>query len=820
MNPRTDTTGWHAIALASAILLTGAIACGDDLERAKVHFDRAEAFRDEGKAAEAVIEYRNALQLHPDDADARYGLARAYLATREPAKAYWEFHEAVRLDPSNLDARVAYGNFLLFGKEEQRAEALQQADAVIAAEPDRYDARLLRARVLEALARRDEAGEAYTEALQLAPDEPHVVASAAGFFARRDDRERAGKLLARLVELDPSASSYLAQARFYAADPASGAAAEAAFRNAIEVANPDERTQTIRRFSSFYYSQGRYEEVESLLQGGYDETGDLELADSLAAFYAARGERERADAFLLKVAENASGVDPFVKLSVFRGRYGDFDGAFAAVERALDRDPQSALARLRKAELLLDTRGRRGGSAAAAIAEARGITDDVRAANPDMIEATFVGARLDLIDGEYERAQEALQHVVRERPSSSAGYLMLATSLRQLGRRDEARDSVLRALEIDASSLAARRLLARLNADLGEHAAAVEEIRRVLAEQPGDVAARLLGAQSYVRLREPDQAREMLEAIPPASRNAEVLFALARLNDLAGNDAAARDGLAAALDRAPYHPEVLAHYLDLERKLGNSAAALERLAAAAEARPEDGAIARLHGLALLYTGQGDAAEAELRRAVELAPNDLATYQALAQYYFLTRRFDDGLKTYEAAVAARPNSAPLHFALGTLYEMGGRRADALAKYEDAVRLDPNLAVAKNNLAYLLAEENRELDRALDLAREAKQLLPDNANTSDTLGWVLYKKSIHGTAVDYFKEAINLSPVDSRDLSLIRYHLALAQEGDGNLEGARESAATALEAFPAIASDGEPAWVTDLRALNDRLGPAGS
>ena len=91
---------------------------------------------------------------------------------------------------------------------------------------------------------------------------------------------------------------------------------------------------------------------------------------------------------------------------------------------------------------------------------------------------------------------------------------------------------------------------------------------------------------------------------------------------------------------------------------------------------------------------------------------MGAYQALARYLPESRREQEGIETYESALTKQPTSAPLHFTLGTLYEGSGRRDDAKLHYEEAVKLDPNMADAKNNLAYLIADEgtNLEIGRA--------------------------------------------------------------------------------------------------------------
>ena len=146
---------------------------------------------------------------------------------------------------------------------------------------------------------------------------------------------------------------------------------------------------------------------------------------------------------------------------------------------------------------------------------------------------------------------------------------------------------------------------------------------------------------------------------------------------------------------------------------------------------------------------------------------------------------------------------------------------MARYEDAIRLDPGLAVARNNLAYLIAEEGGDLDRALDLAQEAKAILPDNPNAADTLGWVLYKKELPSAAIGYLKEAVNGFDAGDPHLALVRHHLALAYEAAGEPEHARQTLERAIRDLDAIYRDedgkqrSEPAWAAEIRAMHRRL-----
>ena len=150
------------------LLALAAVGCQSEVDRAAEHMSRGEALLEEEKWDEATIEYKNATKLVPNDAKAHYGLAKAYLGKKEARNAYWELQETVRLDPSNVQARIDHGEFLLFGRNEELEQAVTSADAIIAAEPQRWEGYALKGRALAALGRHDEAGESFKRGVETA----------------------------------------------------------------------------------------------------------------------------------------------------------------------------------------------------------------------------------------------------------------------------------------------------------------------------------------------------------------------------------------------------------------------------------------------------------------------------------------------------------------------------------------------------------------------------------------------------------------------------------------------------------------------------
>ena len=77
-------------------------------------------------------------------------------------------------------------------------------------------------------------------------------------------------------------------------------------------------------------------------------------------------------------------------------------------------------------------------------------------------------------------------------------------------------------------------------------------------------------------------------------------------------------------------------------------------------------------------------------------------------------------------------------IGALYD--GQKKSDMAKqhYEEALRVNPEFAPAANNLAYILAESDQELDNALQLAKLAKEKLPEDPGVMDTVAGCITRR----------------------------------------------------------------------------------
>jgi len=106
-------------------------------------------------------------------------------------------------------------------------------------------------------------------------------------------------------------------------------------------------------------------------------------------------------------------------------------------------------------------------------------------------------------------------------------------------------------------------------------------------------------------------------------------------------------------------------------------------------------------------------------------------------------------------------------------IAGHHQEASIVYEEVIALDPEHVSAMNNLAYLLAENMNQPDRAVPIAKRAAELSPTNGAILDTYGRVLYLNNQNDEAISVLTESVGYEKFAASYLHLAE---ALAKKGD--------------------------------------------
>jgi tetratricopeptide (TPR) repeat protein len=190
---------------------------------------------------------------------------------------------------------------------------------------------------------------------------------------------------------------------------------------------------------------------------------------------------------------------------------------------------------------------------------------------------------------------------------------------------------------------------------------------------------------------------------------------------------------------------------------------------------------------LYVEGRLDEATAEFRKAV-VDPRWLDSwiaYDGLGLIAMSQGDLEGARSNFLSAVGHNPHHGDGYYNLGVTLTALGDTALALRSYEEAMKLDPDDPDVPNILAWLLAEQGRQLDYALMYAQRAVGLRRD-ADYLDTLGWVYFKRGDLENARLAFEEVLAKEPEKVDTI----YHLAVTHRQMGDRARAEELLRTVI------------------------------
>jgi tetratricopeptide (TPR) repeat protein len=702
------------------------------------HISRGEELLSKRKFEEAAMEFRSAVDIDNNSAEAHWGLARSYENLGKFLETVEELHRVTNLQPQNLDAKAKLGNYFLLFNPPQRDETKRILQEIFAQDANFIEGHILKASLFASEGKpENEILDVLNYAISLNEKRTESYISLSRYFMKAEKFDEAEKTLQRAITANPNdALGYVEYGRFLTYDE-------------------------------------RFEDAEKqFLKGIEVEPKDIEAREAIAKFYTARDQLDKAEQAyleLVKIEENSP--ESRMQLGDFYAFADRDEDAIKTFFGILADNSGYVRARYRLGEIYLD---RKEPEKAAEQAE------ELLSVNDGDAEAIMLRARIMLQEGKADEAVKDLEEVLKKNPSQKDALFYITQAKLALGQVNQARAFIgdlekyypnfqrTKILKIQASfsSGEIERALQQSNELLRDIDKIYENNGGDSAEKLADLKISALTARGLANLQFGNTADartdlERVASLSPGSSSAMVNLAKVFVAENNLSEALNLYQKALAADNKNFDALTGAVNIQIQQnKFAEAHALLDQLI------QKDGQkkdyLAALHYLKSdVYKGEGNfaATEGELKKALEVDDTYLPAYSAYAALLIGRNQINQAIEQYKKSVEKKP-SASVYTLIGILEDARQNLSEAEKNYRKALELDPETPIAANNLAWLIAANDRgSLDEALRLSQATVENNPNIAGYYDTLGWVYYKKGLYSPAIEQLKKAVALDNAEA-------------------------------------------------------------
>ena len=730
---------------------------------------------------EAIEQLTQVVKEHGTFSSAYYLLGQVLAAGRRWEEATARLQRALDLRPDLVPARILLGRLYL-------RQGNYQAVLIEAGEVLRFMPGYVPALELQALANAgqnlwDAAAKAREEIARIVPNEVGNLVGLAALHLQRDDSKEAERVFLRAYGVAP------------------------------------EDARVVLRFAEFYARTGRLQKGRELVDKYVNAHANEPAAHILrGAFLATAEGLESAKADYEKAAElSPEDAEPLILLGDRYANRGQWNEAADAYTRGAKRTNNSALAKKRLADVYM-LQGK--------LDEAEAVIQEVLKADPKDAQALVVAGRIASRRQDVEKAKALMEKALSVTPDYGEAKFWLAELYRSLDPQQSL--DLLREIDpSDGSFEKAMLLRSSINSQRGQFVEAAIDLRHLIDFRPGSVVGHRALADLYMTTNEPRQASMILERISRQTKDPALLVglgnallvqkrydeALKRYEEARAQRPESPDALIGearclvALNRKPEALERVRHMLNqfsdetwprlalvaLYEGTGELDKAVESLRNGLLDRPDwEQGYVRLAMILGRMAQEAPGPEREQRLAesrqvllegLAKVPGSLNIRTSLAGMEVAAGN-NEAAKRVLAPVAAkfeqqyslapgardklRPFISAIHLYTLTLYYLG--QVDDAVKWGTRLwNLDPLHAANANNLAWILATERKDYQRASELVRRSMQLVPNDPQVLDTAGWVAFLQDDYERATTYLLESI-----DRLDNPEARYHLGRVYE----------------------------------------------
>jgi len=749
------------------ICLTLASCRRDPNVAKKQYLESGNKYFDHGRYRNAAIQYQNAIKNDRKYGPAYYKLGQVYLKLSPPqfGAAIGQFRRAKELLEGNQayqeeyrDAMVRLAELdLAYVKNDKTVidhEVPDICEKLFKKDPNSFDgfrltgdlnfANYLQSAKVAGLTVANQflnaAMENYQKADKIKPNDAGISMQIGMILVQQHRDGEAEPYLRRTIEKEKASSRAIVELyRLYMREQKTGAA-EQVLKEAIQ--NNPKNPEYREYLASHYLNLGRRDDMLNVL-------ADLKAhAKDFEAVYQVVGD--------------------------FYYRTGDAESAIHEYREGIQKDPKHKSTYQHDIIQVLLRQGKR--------AEAAEVNNEVLKENPKDPDAKSLSASFLLDQGDVNAALTQLQAVVTGSPDNAVAHFQLGRAYLASGRQDgreAARQQFERAIQLQPTLLQPRIGLAELQVRHGEYEAALDTVQTILQRDPGNLNAKMIESQALLGQKKYGKSDELLaEALKTNPSSPQVYYQVGRTALAESKPKEAETAFQRAYELNPTNAQSLLGVVESEIQQGQPEKAMATLQNEAKKAPNRIDIAFLLGTTAKREGKFQDAEGYFTRVLNGLDKKSKTradlYLQIGDCYRLAGDRDTAIANFQKAREILPENEIVLSDIGKVMDIAGRRKEAREAYEACLRVNPNNAEILNNLAYLMAETNADLDQALGYAQKARGLNPGLGEISDTYGWILLKKGLTEQALPVFQDLVSRVPTNAS----FRYHLAkaYAQKGE--------------------------------------------
>jgi Flp pilus assembly protein TadD len=353
-------------------------------------------------------------------------------------------------------------------------------------------------------------------------------------------------------------------------------------------------------------------------------------------------------------------------------------------------------------------------------------------------------ARVRVLEGKYDDAERLYHSLLEEYPDNPALLISLAYLVMRQGDFKQAAQLLTQVTSLDKDAVLPRYHLAIALLALGRPRDAIGHLRATVRSDVRSAPLYHALGVAYALADQPGRAvRYFKSALKLAPEMSEPAHALARIllqkgdleaatrfltDYLEGNpeDFTAREILARVYIGSKRHTSARSQLLRVWKESGN-----DRAPAAFRA-----GLANNIGVSFDFEGDREEARHWFARSLELsAAFSPIPYQNLARLYVREKQFGEALSLLDQCEARFPEDGDTSILIGLCLFEQGRYREAATELERLMQTRKAGSRAYSYLGGLLCDDLRDINGALRVLREGKELFPRDREIANNLAYVL-------------------------------------------------------------------------------------